>query len=1031
MKHIIKKIVIFVLTLFIVSAVFAQKNRVYISPNNDGVQDELIIPVTISDKRYVKEWTFIIENEKKEVVRTIGNKETRPEKMTFKYFWKQLLTPKTGVDVPEKVIWNGILDSGETASDGLYYYYLTAEDDNNNVGSTEPLEVYVDNTEPEIKLIQPEESSKIFGAGNKPTIKFNQSGSEEDLWTATIKDVSGKAVKSWTWSDGTPESIEWDGKNDLGIAVPEGVYSYSITATDRAGNVSPLAEVDNIIFDAIPRSVNLLVEGSPFSPKTGEGQQLISIIPSMSSSSGLIKWEISIQDFNKKTVKTWKGTTEPPSTIEYDGTTDDLNVLTDNDYKIVFDTTFNNGQSASISRNITVDTTKPEASVRTDMNIFSPDGDGNKDFLTIYQEGSKEKAWTGTIKTEEGLIVKTFTFGEIPDSEIIWDGSTANGDIVDGHYIYELSATDAAGNQGIAKTKSFELNTGTTEVILSVSPDSFSPNADGIKDELVFTPIIKTDTGISEYTLSILDNTGKVVRKFTAKRSLPKSIAWNGMADDGTRCSDGQYVANLYTLSKNGSEATINTRAFYLDSTYPEVKISTEYTIFSPNADTNKDDLPIDISTSNEDLWIASITNSKNVSVRDYTWTGTAKSFNWDGTDENGNIVPDGTYSFQINATDKAGNAASAKLDKIQIDNRSVKAYLTSSLDAFSPNGDGNSDVQEFSIMTSVPDGVANWSFNILDKTGISVRSWDQSDSENVPSSIKWDGLNDDDKIVDGSFIGSLEINYVKGDVVKAVTSSFISWVTPPQLTVYAKPEYFSPDNDGIDDEMYLALSGSSEVPFSSWSFVIRDPNNNNEFWSTSGKSTITTRMIWDGRGNNGELVQSAMNYPYEFTVTDTLGMTSVVEGEIKVDVLVIRVGDVLKMQVPSIIFRADNADFKSKSEVSNGLDQSVIDNNQRVLKRIAEILSKFKGYDVTIEGHANNISGTEAEETQDSIQYGKALVPLSEARADYVKKVLVEYGISESRLSTKGMGGRVPVAARSDKDNWWKNRRVEFILNK
>ena len=58
-------------------------------------------------------------------------------------------------------------------------------------------------------------------------------------------------------------------------------------------------------------------------------------------------------------------------------------------------------------------------------------------------------------------------------------------------------------------------------------------------------------------------------------------------------------------------------------------------------------------------------------------------------------------------------------------------------------------------------------------------------------------------------------------------------------------------------------------------------------------------------------------------------------------------------------------------------------------------------------------------------------LVPLSEARADTVKQMLVEYGVDESRLSTVGMGGRQPVVPREDRDNWWKNRRVEFILNK
>ena len=190
--------------------------------------------------------------------------------------------------------------------------------------------------------------------------------------------------------------------------------------------------------------------------------------------------------------------------------------------------------------------------------------------------------------------------------------------------------------------------------------------------------------------------------------------------------------------------------------------------------------------------------------------------------------------------------------------------------------------------------------------------------------------------------------------------------------------------------------------------------------------------MIWDGRSNSGELVQSATDYPFTFTVTNELGLTSSVSGIVPVDVLVIRVGDKLKIQVPSIIFRSDEADFVGKDvDPEKGLDQDKIDNNNRVLKRIAEILNKFKDYNVTIEGHANNVSGTEEEETVDTLIYGKALVPLSEARANYVKDVLVDFGVSESRLTTVGVGGRQPVAAREDKDNWWKNRRVEFILNK
>ena len=234
-----------------------------------------------------------------------------------------------------------------------------------------------------------------------------------------------------------------------------------------------------------------------------------------------------------------------------------------------------------------------------------------------------------------------------------------------------------------------------------------------------------------------------------------------------------------------------------------------------------------------------------------------------------------------------------------------------------------------------------------------------------------------------------------------------------------------------MDDDLFISLGAVSAVPFKSWSFQVYDPENGKVFWSRSGTGSVTERLVWDGRGNNGELVQSATDYPFIFSVADELGMASEVAGIISVDVLVIRIGDVLKMQVPSIIFRSDNADFKGKDEDPvKGLDQGVIDNNLRVLRRIAEVLNKFKDYTVRIEGHANNISGTEAEETS-TANGNIPLVPLSEARAETVRKMLVEFGVSASRLSTVGVGGRQPVVPREDRDNWWKNRRVEFILNK
>ena len=47
------------------------------------------------------------------------------------------------------------------------------------------------------------------------------------------------------------------------------------------------------------------------------------------------------------------------------------------------------------------------------------------------------------------------------------------------------------------------------------------------------------------------------------------------------------------------------------------------------------------------------------------------------------------------------------------------------------------------------------------------------------------------------------------------------------------------------------------------------------------------------------------------------------------------------------------------------------------------------------------------------------------------IKSYLVGQGVKASALTTEGMGGTQPVANPKDKNNNWKNRRVEFILRK
>lgn len=1027
---------------------FAERGPDYFSPNNDGVKDVLEVPLKIKEKRYITAWSFVITNKAGEVVRTIKNKERFEEKITFFTFFKRLFASKQNVEVPGSVIWNGFLDDGTLAPDGTYYYYFTATDDSGNVGQTGKHVVVVDNTAPVIDLKQLAQNQKNFGEGTKSTLKLEQSGSTEELWTAAIKDVEGKTVHNYKWVKSSPATIEWDGTDDSGAMVADGVYNYEISATDLAGNVSEKAQISNIIFSAEKPETAVAIDGSRYFAPEGKTSDVktvnlkVSVPLPVSKANGLTEWKVEvIGNKDNKVYRTYSGTNNPPSSVAFDGNDNNGSAMKEGEYRARVTAKYLNGYEppATYSPAFVLDNTPPKANAQPSKKIFNGEGK-----LSIAQsevpagEVPTEKTWTGKIISKKSSeVVRQYEFGNaLPDS-VEWDGNKEDGfPAENGEYIYQLEGVDLAGNKASYPSDPFKLDSTPTEVSVSVSPAAFSTKGNSTVKAVTISSRAQASSGLKSYKFTIFNKAGKAVWTSSGTSSLPSSIKWNGLDSEGTVCPDGDYYVTLDTVAVSETTANAKSTEFSIDSVVPTVDLTAEYTAFSPDGTSKHQTLPVKVTNASaEAKWTAEIKNAAGKTVYEKTWLNSKPSdFAWNGTYTNGNKAENGKYSITVSSTDKAGNYVTKTLSDIQLDARPVTAYVTSEHPGFSPNGDGVLDTQKFTIHTSVKEGISEWNFTIADEKGKAVKTWSSKDNANLPEVINWTGdVDADDKsVADGTFTGKLHVEYAKGNSADAVTSPFICTATAPVLTVRTAPKYFSPDNDGNDDDLFIQLKGETKANLKNWSFTIYD-RNGSPFWKTSGKSSITERIIWDGRGNNGELVTSAEDYPCVFEATDDLGMTSRVEKVINVDVLVVRDGDKLKMQVPSIIFRSDAADFLLTGEkgVKNGITAEQKANNERVIKRISEILKKFGDYKVTIVGHSNRTTTDPKEETVDNPMWGKALTPLSKERAQYVKDLLVKYGISSSRLSVDGKGGTEPVADTKNKSVNWKNRRVEFILEK
>jgi len=584
------------------------------------------------------------------------------------------------------------------------------------------------------------------------------------------------------------------------------------------------------------------------------------------------------------------------------------------------------------------------------------------------------------------------------------------------------------------------------EITLDESEYTYiSPNDSGVQDYLIFPLTIRDDGFVRGYRVIIrnadgepvqeiknvderpeLAGVGDVFRELVAERRdvpVPGEIRWAGRTAEGGRAPDGEYTYEVEAWDDQDNRAVSMRRSFVIDTEAPELQVqgpSGTDLIFNPAVpDGAKPVLPIEQGGTAEASIRAEFRDIDGNVVRSLSWDDREPdSFAWDGRNDSGNMVSDGVYSYSIVSTDRAGNRSQDSVVNIIVNTLDTSVFITASEYAFSPDGDGRLDAIELRPVLPIVEGLLEWELRITNAEDQVVRTWAGS-GEAHPEDIVWDGRDNDGEVRDGSYRAHLSALYANGNEPEARTSSFLLDISEPDLTVALDPTPFSPDGDGVDDEIFIEIDVDNLTALENWRLEIIDPRGES-FRVFEGDSRPPSTLIWDGISDQGLLVQSAEDYPYELRVTDEVGNTAVSEGSIPVDILVVRDGERLKIMIQNITF-APNV-----PQLASGDAQGAA-RNPVVLDRIAEILNRYENTNVRIEGHAVRIHWDD--EARGRLEEEQELQPLSLARAQTVRDELVTRGVRADRLSVAGRGGTEPIVPHSDLENRWQNRRVEFIL--
>ena len=831
-------------------------DREAFSPNGDGIAETVTVLPEIESKEGLVSWKFTISGEN--------------SAQGFE------ASGKSGDSLAERYVFTGKGDTGIALPEGRYKARLELSYINGFSSKTESGDILLDRTYPSAGVKIDKSIFNPAGGPSQSSVMISQTSSSEEQWTAQILDSKGAAVKKWTFA-GTLPAQSWDGTGDSGLTLVDGVYRYVVSSTDKAGNAFISREIP-ITVDTQKKEIRLSADMLAFSPNNDRIKDVLTLSAEATASDKLSSWIMAISQADqgleasteRKAVKSWQGSSPLPRSFEWNGLSDSGIAAPDGAYIATLSLSYPNGDKASMKVGpFVVDRIYPKANVSVSTRLFSPNGDGVLDTVVFAQDGSTGDVWRGTVSSGKGETVRSWTWNDRLDA-LTWDGRDETGSVVsDDTYYYELVSADAAGNAYSSGKIMFNVETEKKAVRLDLDKRAFSPNGDGLRDDLAIGVIVQAPERVKNYELRVVAQEGPMamttVRTWKAQGSAPQKVLWKGETDSGVPAPDGRYAASITVSYLNGDEIDSSTPTILLDRIPPRIDLSADATIISPNADGRSDNVEIRQASLPGDDWSGAITAADGKVVKSYTWKNEAKSFVWNGSDETGAIVRDGQYFYVAEATDGAGNRTVSPTLKIYVETEKKTVRLDADTLAFSPNGDGKKDSILLGLQAQYPERIKKYELVIVQEGGgsaLPVKSW--KGSSDIRTQYSWDGMTDSGiPAPDGAYRARLSVLYTNDDMAVSEVGPFVVDRIAPQATVRISTGIFSPNGDGRSDTADIIQEG---VPGDTWQGqIVSSADKIVKYWSWDKKLESVT---WDGKNQGGTLVPDGLYY-YELRSID------------------------------------------------------------------------------------------------------------------------------------------------------------------
>jgi outer membrane protein OmpA-like peptidoglycan-associated protein/flagellar hook assembly protein FlgD len=707
------------------------------SPNNDGAKDVLNLNIRNAN----------IEPDD-EVVITITDKN---ENLVYQ--------EKHRGKVPEQFVWDGTNQSGGVVEEGLYTITITAFDRAGN-RTTSSVDGIIVKTRYERVSVSP--VLRAFSPNGDGYLDINElklfSSSNEGLlyWKLLVFDEDDRLVRQYGGEKSIPESVSFDGKNLDGKPLPDGLYSIRFALEYDSGN-HPESFFKFIRIDNTPPEISVSASENAFSPNGDGIKDTVSFAHEIESDEGDV-FGAELDNAAGASFRTYNYGTRAPGTVVWDGLGDGAVQPVEGTYTYTVVGRDEVGNSTTTQAGpVTLRTGFEEVTIEPDHFVFSPGTGVGRDTVsfdigTSSREGIVE--WRFEIRAADDSSVREFnheTLGPDLPARITWDGrDRENKPVQDGVYTTTLWVLYDAGNNPVSKPKDVEIDTQSPEIELVIEELNLSPNNDGAKETLTIYQDVRgreRDVYVGEVVDARLD----VVKRFEWTGTPPVEISWDGRDDEGNLLAEGLYSYRLRGKDVAGNAGESKVSGIILTTGYEEVSMTSSEPGISPNADGSFDQTVFtpDVSSTEGILdWQLRIINTQGKRVRVIEGEGAPpESIPWDGTDDAGEVVPDGEYTYTIALRYESGNHPRSAYRTLVVDGTPPDVLFVVSPKLFSPDGDGEADTMYINVGVRDRSGVAEWDVTHYrvwnDKIDYTrpIKRWEGTGP--VKETIQWDGYSD------------------------------------------------------------------------------------------------------------------------------------------------------------------------------------------------------------------------------------------------------------------------------------------------